>query len=262
LITILPYVTAVVFFGGIIYRLLKWLAVPVPTMIMLTPAPITRIGVTKRLGLEFLGFTSLRKGGWKLWLGGWLFHLLLGLTLLTHVVTIFFPLIWVTVGYTLYRIAGYAGILFAAIISFLLFRRLVQPGVRYVSKYSDYFFIMLAFSVVFSGDYTWTFGKLDIGAVTSYFYGLLTLHPVLPPANFAFLTHFALAQLFLMYIPFSKVSHLVGWVTAPTRNQRNDARARWHRNPWNPEVQLEPWESYAARYQNELEELGPGGERR
>jgi nitrate reductase gamma subunit len=177
-------------------------------------------------------------------------------------VTIFFPGIWAAIGYTYYELAGYAGIVFAAVISFLLFRRLVQPTVRYVSRYSDYFLILLILSVVFVGDYVRTFGKLEMGAVSSYLYGLLTFQPVLPPANLAFLTHLLLAQFFLMYIPFSKVSHLVGWVLAPTRNQRNNPRARWHRNPWNPVIEGESWDSYAARFQRELEELGPGGERR
>ena len=135
---------------------------------MLTPAPTTRTGVAKRLGLEFLTFASLRKAGRKLWLGGWLFHLLLGVTILTHIVTIFFPVIWTTVGYTWYEVAGYAGILFAAVISFLLFRRLVHPGVSYFSKNSDYFLIILVFSLTFLGDYTRTFGKLDQGIVHGY----------------------------------------------------------------------------------------------
>jgi len=260
-ISISFYISVAIFFGGIIYRVLRWLVVPVPTMIMLTPAPITGTGVVKRLGLEFLSFGSLRKAGRKLWLGGWLFHLLLGVTLLTHIVTIFFPVIWSTVGYTWYEVAGYAGILFAAVISFLLFRRLFHPGIRYFSKYSDYFLILLVFSLAFVGDYARVFGKLDQGAVSSYLIGLLTFQPVLPPSNLAFLTHFLLAQLLLMYIPFSKVTHLVGWVLAPTRNQRNVARSEWHRNPWEPRVEIEDWESYAQRYRRELEELGPGGER-
>ena len=229
---------------------------------MLTPAPITRTGIAERLGIEFLSFASLKKAGLKVWFGGWLFHILLGLTILTHVVTIFFPGIWAAIGYTYYELAGYAGIVFAAVISFLLFRRLVQPTVRYVSRYSDYFLILLILSLAFVGDYTRTFGKVDMGAVSNYFYGLLTFQLVLPPANLAFLAHLLLAQFFLMYIPFSKVSHLVGWVLAPTRNQRNNPRARWHTNPWNPVVEGESWESYAARFQRELEELGPGGERR
>jgi nitrate reductase gamma subunit len=240
---------------------LKWLAIPVPTIIMLTPAPITRTGVAKRLALEFFSFASLRKAGRKLWLGGWLFHLLLVVTFLTHIVTIFFPAIWSTLGYRWYEAAGYAGILFAAVILFLLFRKLVHPGIHYFSKYSDYFLILLVLSVTFLGDYTRAFGKLDQGAVSAYLTGLLTLQPVLPPSNAVFLSHFLLAQLLLMYIPFSKVTHLIGWVLAPTRNQRNVGRSEWHRNPWNPAVELEPFESYAARYQRELEELGPGGER-
>jgi len=262
LVSILAYVSVGVFSVGIVYRVLKWLAIPVPTMIMLTPAPITQAGVVKRLGLEFLSFPSLRKGGNKLWVGGWLFHILLGVTILTHIVTIFFPIVWSIVGYTWYDVAGYAGILFAAVISYLLFRRLVHPGIRYLSKYADYMLILLVLSLAFLGNYVRTFGRVDEGAVSSYFVGLLTFQPVLPPPNLAFLTHFLLAQLLLMYIPFSKVTHLVGWVLAPTRNQRNVARSEWHRNPWQPNVNGEGWKKYAERYRKELEELGPGGERR
>jgi nitrate reductase gamma subunit len=262
LISVLPYLTAVVFVGGITYRVLRWLGLPVPTMIMLTPAPITRSGVVKRLGVEFFVFASLRKAGRKLWLGGWLFHILLGLTLLTHIVTIFFPPIWATLGYGLYQTAGYAGILFAAVLCFLLFRRIFHPGIRYVSRYSDYFTLMFLIILVLLGNYLRAYGKVELGPVSSYFYSLLTFQPILPPIDLAFLSHLLLAQIFLMYLPFSKVVHLIGWVLAPTKNQRNVARAEWHQNPWNPIVKTEEWNDYARKFQRELEELGPGGERR
>jgi nitrate reductase gamma subunit len=259
---VLPYVTVLVLFGGLAFRASRWLSIPVPTKVMVTPAPATWPGVFERMSLEFVAFRSLTKGGWKLWLGGWSFHILLGVTLLTHLINFFDYGLWNQVGYGWYEVAGYAGIAFASIAAFLFLRRVFHPGVRYVSKASDYGVLLLLLAVIFLGNYTRTFGGVNIGAVSQYLNGLLTLRPILPPNNPAFLLHLLLAQAFLMYLPFSKVAHLVGWVLAPTRNQRNDARARWHRNPWNPVVELEPYASYAARYQRELEELGPGGERR
>jgi nitrate reductase gamma subunit len=259
---VLPYVTLVVFLGGIIIRTWKWLALPVPTKIMVAPAPLTQPGVAVRLGSELLVFRSLMKADWKLWFGGWLFHVLLGVTVLTHVINIFFPGVWVSMGYGWYEAAGYAGILFAGMVAFLLLRRIVHPGVRYVSKPSDYGLLLLLFSVIFLGDYTRNFSGVDVAAVSTYLQGLISFQQTLPPANLAFLTHLLLAQIFLIYLPFSKIVHFVGWVLAPTRNQRNDARARLHINPWNPTVDIEPWESYAERYRKQLDELGPGGERR
>jgi len=258
---LLPYVTVIIFLGGLTFRAARWWSIPVPTKVMLTPAPTTWPGVFERLTLEFVAFRSLTKGGWKLWLGAWLFHILLGVTLLTHLINFFDYGLWNQIGYGWYEGAGYAGIIFAAVVAFLFLRRVVHPGVRYISKASDYGLLLLLLSLILLGDYTRSFSGVDVSAVSQYLNGLLTLHPTLPPDNPAFLLHLLLAQVFLMYLPFSKVAHLVGWVMAPTRNQRNDARARWHRNPWNPVVELEPYASYAARYQRELEELGPGGER-
>jgi len=258
----LPYLTMTLFLGGLVFKSFRWLSIPVPTKIMLAPAPTTLPGVFERLSLEFLAFRSLTKSGWKLWAGGWLFHVLLGVTILTHVINFFNYGLWTVVGYSWYELAGYAGIVFAAIVSFLLLRRMIHSGVRYVSKPSDYGILLLLLGMILLGNYTRSFGGVDLNAVSKYLDGLLTLQPIPPPGNPAFLLHLLLAQIFLMYLPFSKVSHLIGWVLAPTRNQRNDARARWYRNPWNPRIELEPYESYAARYQRELEELGPGGERR
>ena len=259
---VLPYVTAILFVGGLSFRALRWLSIPVPTKVMVTPAPATLPGVFERLSLDLIVFRSLGKGDRKLWLAGWLFHILLGITLLTHLVNFFDYALWNAVGYGWYEAAGYAGIIFGSIVAFLLFRRILHPGVRYVSRPSDYGLLLLLLSIIFLGDYARTFGGVNISAVSQYLNGLLTLQPTLPPSNLAFLLHMLLAQVFLMYLPFSKVSHLIGWVLAPTRNQLNDARARLHRNPWNPSVELEPYASYAARYQRELEELGPGGERK
>lgn len=258
----LPYATLLIFFGGLTFKTLSWLHIPVPTKIAVTPAPVTLPGVLERMSLEFVGFRSLMKGSWKLWLGGWLFHILLGITLLTHLINFFDYGLWSQIGYGWYQAAGYAGIAFATVVAFLFLRRIFHPGVRYVSKPSDYGILLLLLAIIFLGNYARTFGDVNVSAVSQYLYGLITLHPILPPDNGAFLLHLLLAQLLLIYLPFSKVSHLVGWVLAPTRNQRNDSRAVWHRNPWNPAVELEPYASYAARYKRELDELGPGGERR
>lgn len=259
---VLPYVTATLFIGGLAFRAFRWLSIPVPTKVMVAPAPTTWPGVFERMSLDLLVFRSLMKGGRKLWLGGWLFHILLGVTLLTHLVNFFDYGLWDVVGYGWYDAAGYAGIIFGSIVAFLFLRRVLHPGVRYVSKPSDYGLLLMLLAIVFLGNYTRTFGGVNISDVSQYLNSLITLQPIVPPNNLAFLLHLMLAQVFLMYLPFSKVSHLVGWMLAPTRNQLNDARARWHRNPWNPSVELEPYANYVERYKSELEQLGPGGERK
>jgi broad specificity phosphatase PhoE len=71
-------------------------------------------------------------------------------------------------------------------------------------------------------------------------------------------------MILFIYIPFSKVGHLIGWILSPTRNMRNISRYKRHINPWNEEVpgEVEPWEEYYKRFKDQLEQLGPGGERR
>lgn len=259
---ITPYIAFFVLVFGLIYRVVQWLSIPVPIRFPVAPAPITRAGVVARLALDFFVFRSLMKGAKKLWVGGYVFHVALAVTLISHILNIYFHGIWEVVGYVWYEVIAYSGIFFLAALFFLLTRRLVLPNIRYISKAGDYFILILLIAVVFLGVYIRSFGLVDVAAVSTYMYSLLTFRPTLPPNNIWFLTHFTLAQLLFIYIPFSKVAHLIGWVLAPTRNMRNITRWRRHVNPWDFPVELEPWEKYYEKFKEELELIGPGGERK
>ena len=54
------------------------------------------------------------------------------------------------------------------------------------------------------------FTGVSLVDVNHYLGGLLTLHPVLPPANPVFLWHLTLVELLLLYFPYSKLMHACG----------------------------------------------------
>ncbi|MEM1584198.1 MAG: respiratory nitrate reductase subunit gamma [Nitrososphaerota archaeon] len=259
---ITPYIAFFTLIIGLIYRVLRWLSVPVPFRLPVAPAPITYSGVLKRMSLDLLTFRSLLKGNKKLWLGGYVFHVALAITLISHIINVYFHDLWSVIGYGWYEAVLYSGIFFLATLAFLLVRRLVLPNVSYISKTSDYVILILLITIVFLGVYMRSFGLVDVASVGSYMYSLLTFNPIPPPENIWFITHYVLAQILFIYIPFSKVSHLIGWILSTTRNMRNITRWRRHVNPWNYPVEVITWEEYYKKFKEELETIGPGGERR
>jgi nitrate reductase gamma subunit len=112
---------------------------------------------------------------------------------------------------TLSLVAGGAagvGIVLATL--YFLFRRFMLPYVREISGASDYVDIVLLMAVFLSGDYMRFFSNVTLDETRAFFMSLATFTPKPPPGEPIFLLHFFLAQIFLMYLPFSKLMHFVG----------------------------------------------------
>lgn len=263
---VMPYISLGILIGGLIYRFVKWLSLPVPVRIPLTPAPITRLGVIARLGTEFIIFRSLSKANKKLWFSGYLFHVLLGITFIVHLFNIYLYQNFTDIVNSIWfdRLATFSGLLFGFSLAYLILRRVFIPNIRLISKLSDYIILILIFILIFLGNYMRAFGGVNLDEVRNYMISLLYIHPTLPPNNIFFLLHYIMAMIFFIYIPFSKVAHLIGWFLAPTRNMRNISRYKRHINPWNDEIPGETmtWEEYYKLYKDELDEYGPEGERK
>ncbi len=265
---IMPYLSIAIFIGGLLFRLSRWFSSYLPVRIPLTDAnaPITRTGVVARLGVEFASFRSLLKANKKLWFSGYLFHVLLGITFLVHLFNIYLYSGFSDVVNSIWfdKLATYSGILFTFPLAYLILRRIVLPHIRLISKLSDYVILLLLLSLVILGNYIRTCGVINLDEVRSYMLSLVYLNPTLPPNNIYFLLHYTLAMILFMYIPFSKVAHLIGWLLAPSKNMRHIARHKRHINPWNDEIPGETmtWEEYYKLYKDELDEYGPEGERK
>lgn len=236
LLPALLYASAAVFLAGMGWRLLTWLRAPVPLKIVLTPGPATSAGVTRRLAGEALLFRSLFQADRWLWGAAWLFHVSLVLLAVGHVAGLVVPeLARASLRLTedqFHQLAQVAGGVFGVLavvpLLCLLLRRFTMERLRHISTFSDYFALALLLLVIATGNQMRFMGGLDLAQARQFVSGVLTLRPVAPPSDSAFLAHLLLVCALLIYIPFSKLMHLGGLFFSPTLNQKNNPRECRH----------------------------------
>ncbi|MCP4727034.1 MAG: hypothetical protein GY863_18485 [bacterium] len=212
---ILPFITLIVFLAGMIYRIRIWMKLPKPGM-TLFPAPEngTFICVLK----ETFFFPGLFKSDKVFWGGAWFFHVLLFFIFIGHVrVVTDFPALWAAIGLSTEGVntmsattGGAAGVLIFILTIFLLIRRLSVQRVKEITSSGDYLTLMLVMAILMTGNIM-RFGEhFDLAITREYFSSLFTFSLLTFPENNMFLLHFFLAQLLIVYIPFSKLLHFGG----------------------------------------------------
>jgi nitrate reductase gamma subunit len=214
---VLPYITLIVFLSGITHKILKWTKAAQGKM-TLYPAASTPGEKWKRIVKEILIFENLFKGNKPLWAGTWVFHISLVLILIGHVrVVTDFPLLWQVLGMgkkdvdTLSTtLGGAAGLVILIMGIYLLFRRWAVQRVREISDKDDYFTLALILGIIITGDIMRFVTHFDLAQSREYFVALFTFKSVAVPGDPAFLLHFFLGQLLIIYIPFSKFLHIPG----------------------------------------------------
>lgn len=214
---ILPYVTFLVFVWGIVYRITKWNRAR-STKVPLFPAPSGIGGKWNRIAKEVLIFKGALEGDKPLWVGTWIFHAALAFILVGHVRVITdFPAVWGALGIdkggvdSLSAVLGeWAGLILLGMGIYLLFRRFLLPRVRVISGFEDYASIALILAVALTGDLMRFGPHFDLNQAREYAAGLVSLSPGPVPADPRFLFHILLAQILVMYIPFSKFLHIPG----------------------------------------------------
>ena len=278
------YLALLVFLAGMIRRAWRWAATPVPFRIPTTAgqqrslpwiraarleSPWTPAGVAGRMALEVLLFRSLfrdtrsrlepgprltlieRKA---LWLAALVFHWSLLVVGVRHLRLLLNPVpAWVT------AVASVDGFLQAGVpswylsdvgvglaLGYLLFRRLRDPLLRYLTQPADYLALALLLAVVGSGLALRYAVRPDVVGVKAFAAGVAALRPAPLEAPSAwFVAHFLSVCALAVFFPFSKLVHAAGVFFSPTRNLANDSRARRHVNPWNGPVttrRYEDWE--------------------
>ncbi len=214
---LLPYVTVAVFVVAMIYRIRVWIKTPQPAAMTLSPAPdgaaATFWGVLK----ESFFFPSLFKGDKFLWVFAWLFHATLALIFIGHVrVFTDFPRLWAALGINADRMSavsgGAAGVIILVLAVLLLVRRMTTPRVREITNFADITALLLVIAVLVTGDAMRFGAHFDLEITRQYFAQMATfsLTSTALPANSMFTLHFLLAQVLIMFIPFSKVLHFGG----------------------------------------------------
>lgn len=130
---------------------------------------------------------------------------------------------------------------------YLLWRRLADAQVRFMSLFSDYFALFLILGIGVSGVLLrYTPLRVDIVQVKELAMGIWTMNPVVVEgASPVFYVHLFLVTTLLAYFPFSKLVHAPGVFFSPTRNMANDNRRVRYVNPWAAELPNKV-HSYAA----------------
>lgn len=292
---IVPYVAVVIFIAGFVYRIMKWARSPVPFRIPTTCGqekslpwikqnkldnPSSTTGVIGRMLLEVLFFrslfrntkTELRDGPtlaygsnkW-LWLGGIAFHwsfliiLVRHLRLFTEPVPYLIKLLDIFDGFlqigvpTIYI----TDVLLLSALLYLFIRRILAPQVRYISLISDYFPLLLIFSIGLTGVLMRYFYRIDLISVKELAMSLMSLNPKLPAdIGSMFYIHLFLISTLFAYFPFSKLMHMGGVFLSPTRNLANNNRMVRHINPWNYPVHVHTYDEYENEFRDKMKAAG------
>jgi len=288
---VIPYMAIATFLAGFIYRVIKWAKIPVPFHIPTTcgqqkslpwikdsklESPSSTMGVIARMALEVLLFRSLFRnervelkraqklvyGGNKyLWLGGLVFHWSLFIILFRHLKLFTEPVLPIVTFVQnidgLFQLAVptlfITDFIILLALTYLFFRRVIYPQVRYISLPSDYFAVLMIFGVALSGVLMRAIFKVDIVGVKELAMGVLRFQPVVPDGiGLIFYVHLFLVSVLVAYFPFSKLMHAPGIFLSPTRNLKNNSRTRRHPNPWDYPVKIHTYQEWEKEFREAI----------
>ncbi len=289
-----PYCALAIFLVGFCYRVLRWAWTPVPFRIptscgqqkslpWIKASPIdnpsTVWGVLVRMGLEILAFRSLFRNNQArlekdrlvfgenkyLWVSALAFHWALLIILLRHLRLLVDPIPAFVL--TLQRVDGFfqltvpdlyaSDVVLLAALVYLLYRRLREPMVRYVSLFTDYFALLLLLGIGVSGVLMRYVIRADITTVKQFALSLAAFHPIAPQAlSPVVLVHVLLVSVLAAYFPFSKLMHMGGVFLSPTRNLANNNRSQRHINPWNYPVKTHTYAEWEAEFHDKIKAAG------
>ncbi len=231
-------VGALVFVGGLAFRIARYARTPAPLKIPTTPAPVTLAGVWLRMAREVLLFESLFKANLWIWAFGVLFHLGLVLVIVRHLRYFTEPVWgWVAV---MQPFGIYGGMAMVLGLGGLWGRRLLVERIRYISTPSDHLMLLFLLAIGGSGLGLKFLLHPDIIAVKAFCLGLLQGNWQPLPGNGLLLLHLTLASLLLVIFPFSKLLHAPGVFFSPTRNQIDNPREARHLSTWAAALDGEP----------------------
>lgn len=292
---LIPYLAIAVFIAGFIYRVIKWSMSPVPFCIPTTAGqmksfpwikqnkldnPSSTLGVIGRMALEVFAFRSLFRntktelregprlsyGSEKfLWIAGLAFHWSFLIIFIRH-----FRFFMLDIPVVIQMIEGLdsflqigapllylTDVVLLAAVTFLVFRRLAMPLVKYISLPADYFPLFLILGIAITGILMRYFIKTHIVGVKELVLGLVSFNPVVPEGiGVIFYIHLFLVSALLAYFPLSKLMHMGGVFLSPTRNMANNSREVRHVNPWNYPVHVHTYEEYEEEFREKMKKAG------
>lgn len=194
---ILPYLTAAFLIGGLIFRILKWAKAPKNLDWELFPYPKSNFERTKELVSEVLTMRLLARFNRKIWLSSTAMHWGIYLVIVWAV--------WLLIGWPGSEFIGALGAFLVMVGSGSLFlKRLSTAEMEKISAPLDLIFLAVLFLTALTAAVGQVFIQPEI--TRNYFLSLLSFSPQVPQ-NPYFLISILLLQLFLIYLPFSKMAH-------------------------------------------------------
>ena len=288
----LPYVAAVVFIVGMVWRMVYWEKSPVPFCIPTTggqeqsldfikqnkiDCPSTTWGVVQRMFLEVFFFRSLFRNSladvrendpvsngprsvyysskW-LWCFALLFHYCFLLIFIRHFRFFIEPVpSCITFLESIDGIMQIGSPRFFWTGGLALAALLFLLARRIFNQRLRYLWLLIG--IVGTGICLRYFDKTEIAQVKIFVMGLTHFAPVSGAGiNALFFVHLTLVSVLLIYFPFSKLAHMPGVFFSPTRNQANNSRRVRHINPWNPPKQYFTYPEYEDTYRDAMAEAG------
>lgn len=211
---IFPYVALGIFLVGAVVRVILWQSGPRKLNWKLYPVPKGLVGEASYILEEWASFKTLFRHNRVVWLGSYAFHLAL--------VGLGFWLILFLLGIHVgWLIRGALWVMFGSSV-YLFIVRLWVKHMRVISSGVEYFNLVLFIFISWSGLALLGQGLGD--EVREYLLGLLSLSPSPAPSQGIFLLHLLLWEVFLVYLPFSKMFHVASKYFAYHKS-------RWH-NPY------------------------------
>jgi nitrate reductase gamma subunit len=220
----LPYISVAVFILGVITQLAKWYVRP-SNIASYTLYPKSSI---LSVMLRIVLFSRIFEIDRFLWFSAWMLHISLIMLLFGHLRLFHEPYwLWSIIGLKtsedISRFAlisgGATGVLFLASIFMLLARRFGNTLSK-LSVFEDYFILLLLILIGITGNIMRFTMHINVSELQQFFISLIYLNPLAPPNNPVFLAHMFLAELLLMYLPFSKLIHSISTVILTYRLAR------------------------------------------
>ncbi|HAK74805.1 MAG TPA: nitrate reductase, partial [Sporomusaceae bacterium] len=94
----------------------------------------------------------------------------------------------------------------------LFYRRVDIPEVKRLSDPADYFELLLLLAIVITGMHMRTVSEVNLPVIREYLGSLIMLQPLAIPQEPIFMSHFFLVNVLMLYLPFSKLIHMAGFV--------------------------------------------------
>jgi len=215
-----------VFIVGMGWRIYQWVTTPrSPVALGLFPKPKSGTGrVVKDLKDTFIAPQTAKIAPW-MWFFAFSFHVAALAAFVGHMRLIqeFTPLANMLGEEGMSAFAawsgGIAGSIMMVAVMFWIARRTFGPYKR-LSVPEDYLLLFLLFGVIIMGNHMRFFGHLHSETYMEWFQSLLVFKPVIPAEILSTTTgwslglHMLFTTLFLMYFPFSKLTHTIGSLAA------------------------------------------------